>query len=72
SFAMGLVVGGSIPLVLVTSKVTGGCVPLLLRKIGLDPAMASGPVVTTVVDLVSFLVVLVLASLLLGRLAPAG
>lgn len=65
---MGLVVGGSIPLVLVAAKCTGGCVPLLLRKIGLDPAMASGPVVTTVVDLASFLVVLILATLMLSSL----
>lgn len=72
SFTMGIVVGGSIPLVLVAAKVTGGCVPLILRKIGLDPAMASGPVVTTVVDLVSFLAVLILATLLLGHLTPAG
>lgn len=70
--AMGLVVGGSIPLVLVSAKCTGGCVPLLLRKIGLDPAMASGPVVTTVVDLVSFLVVLVLATAMLSRLVATG
>ncbi|MBB6431514.1 magnesium transporter [Algisphaera agarilytica] len=65
---MGLVVGGSVPLVLITAKITGGCVPLLLRKIGLDPAMASGPVVTTVVDLVSFLVVLALATMMLASL----
>ena len=71
SFTLGLVVGGSIPLVLVTAKITGGCVPLILRKIGLDPAMASGPVVTTVVDLVSFLVVLLMATLMLGSLVPA-
>ncbi|MEM8738107.1 MAG: magnesium transporter [Planctomycetota bacterium] len=72
SVILGLVVGGSIPLVMVTAKCTGGCVPLLLRKIGLDPAMASGPVVTTVVDLVSFLVVLILATVMLGRLAGAS
>ena len=64
-FWLGLVVGGSMPVVMVVAKGTGGCVPLVLRKAGLDPAMASVPVVTTVVDLVGFMVVLVVATLLL-------
>ena len=64
-FLLGAVIGVSLPAVMVVAKGTGGCVPLVLRKLGLDPAMASVPVVTTVVDLVGFLVVLVLATLLL-------
>ncbi len=68
SFGLGLVIGVAIPIVMVVAKATGGCVPLLLRRIGLDPAMASVPVVTTVVDLVGFLVVLAMATLMLGWL----
>ncbi|MEM6855277.1 MAG: magnesium transporter, partial [Planctomycetota bacterium] len=72
SFGLGLVIGVSIPLILAVAKATGGCMPLVLRKVGLDPAMASVPLVTTVVDLTSFLIVLVLASLAMGWLIPTG
>ncbi|MEM9883271.1 MAG: magnesium transporter [Planctomycetota bacterium] len=67
-FLLGLVVGVSIPLVLAVAKAVGGCVPLLLRKLGLDPAMASVPIVTTVVDLVGFGVVLAMATAAMGAL----
>lgn len=73
SFGLGLVVGLAIPVVMTVAKATGGCMPLVLRKIGLDPAMASVPLVTTVVDLTSFLVVLILATLGMGWLIfPSG
>ncbi|MEM6553412.1 MAG: magnesium transporter [Planctomycetota bacterium] len=60
--ALALAVGGAIPVGVSVAKVVGGTVPLVLRKVGLDPAMASGPLVTTVVDLVAFFSVLVLAA----------
>lgn len=72
NFALGLVVGLSIPLVLTVAKCIGGCVPLLMRQVGLDPAMASVPAVTTVVDLVSFLTILLLCTLMLGWVTAAG
>ena len=60
---LGLVVGGAIPLTILIATGIGGGVPVLLSGIGLDPAMASGPIVTTAVDLFSFLIVLTFASL---------
>lgn len=68
NFYLGLVVGGSVPFVIVIAKAVGGTVPLVLRSMGLDPAMASGPVVTTVVDLFSFFIVLLFATMLLSRI----
>ncbi len=67
-FYLGLVVGGAVPIVIFIAKTVGGTAPLVLRSIGLDPAMASGPVVTTVVDLFSFFIVLLFATLLLSRI----
>ena len=64
-FTLGMVVGGAVPIVIVIAKAVGGTIPLVLRSIGLDPAMASGPVVTTVVDLFSFFIVLLFATWLL-------
>ncbi len=71
-FYLGLVVGGSIPIVILIAKTVGGTAPLALRSIGLDPAMASGPAVTTVVDLFSFFIVLLFATLLLSKIAVTG
>jgi len=48
----------------------GGVLPLLLRRLGLDPAMASGPILTTITDLCGFFFALGLATLLL-QYAPA-
>lgn len=65
---LALVLGGSVPFVVTVSKAIGGSVPVLLKKTGIDPAMASGPIVTTVVDLVGFFTVLMLATLLIDKL----
>ncbi len=71
-FYLGVVVGGAVPIVILLAKTVGGTAPLALRSLGLDPAMASGPVVTTVVDLFSFFIVLLFATLLLSKIAVAG
>jgi magnesium transporter len=71
-FYLGVVVGGAVPIVILIAKTVGGTAPLALRSLGLDPAMASGPVVTTVVDLFSFFIVLLFATLLLSRIVVAG
>ena len=41
----------------------GGTVPLLLKRFGADPAVASGPVLTTVTDLCGFFLLLGTATL---------
>ncbi|MBL8728759.1 MAG: magnesium transporter [Planctomycetes bacterium] len=46
----------------------GGLVPLLLKRLGRDPALASGPILTTVTDRCGFLTVLAFASALLAHL----
>jgi len=41
----------------------GGTLPLVMRRLNLDPALASGPILTTVTDMCGFFLVLSLASL---------
>lgn len=65
---LALVLGGAIPFVVTVSKTIGGTVPVLLKKTGLDPAMAAGPIVTTIVDFVGFFTVLMLASVMIDKL----
>jgi magnesium transporter len=47
----------------------GGVVPLVQKRLGIDPAVGSGPLLTTITDLCGFFLVLSLASLALPRLA---
>ncbi len=66
---LGLVVGGALAINTVVAVFIGGTVPLLLRRRGMDPALASGPILTTVTDMCGFFLALSFASVLLGRLA---
>lgn len=66
---MALVVGGSLAMVMVVATSVGGAVPVILRGMGLDPAMLSMPLVQTMIDLTAFFTVLSLATLVLARLA---
>jgi magnesium transporter len=42
----------------------GGVMPMLLRKLKVDPAVASGPILTMITDTCGFFFVLALAALL--------
>lgn len=65
---LGLVVGAALGVNTVVAVSIGGMLPLVLKKAGRDPALASGPILTTVTDMCGFLLVLGLATLLLGKL----
>jgi len=66
---LGLVVGAAMTLNTLVAVSIGGTVPLLLRRFGMDPALASGPILTTITDTSGFFFVLSFATLLLPRLA---
>ena len=66
---LGLVVGGALAANTVVAVSIGGTVPLVLRKLKLDPAVASGPLLTTVTDMCGFFLLLSLASLVLPLLS---
>lgn len=65
---LGLVVGAALALNTVIAVSIGGTVPLVLRGLKLDPAVASGPVLTTVTDMCGFFLLLSLASITLPML----
>jgi magnesium transporter len=46
----------------------GGTVPLMLKRMNVDPAVASVPILTTVTDMCGFFLVLGLATLMLPLL----
>ncbi len=65
---LGLVVGVALFANTLIAVSIGGTVPLVLRRFGFDPAVASGPLLTTVTDMCGFLLVLGLATLCLPYL----
>lgn len=65
---LGLVIGGALAVNTLMSVLLGGLVPLLLTRLKADPALASGPILTTCTDMCGFFLVLGGASLLLTQL----
>ncbi len=65
---LGLVVGVTLGLNTLIAVSIGGTVPLLLKRLGVDPAVASGPILTTITDICGFFIALSLASLMLAQL----
>ena len=68
---LGLVVGLALAANTLVAVSIGGTVPLVLKRIGVDPAIASGPLLTTVTDMCGFFLVLSLATLMLPMLQAA-
>jgi len=65
---LGVVVGVTLALNTLIAVSVGGTVPLMLKRFGVDPAVASGPILTTVTDMCGFFLVLSFASGVLPRL----
>ena len=65
---LGLVVGAALGINSIVAVSIGGTIPLVLRRIGVDPALASGPILTTVTDLCGFFLALTFATLMLPLL----
>lgn len=63
--ALGLVIGLALALNTILAVSIGGVVPLILKRVGQDPAVASGPLLTTITDMAGFFFVLSLASLMM-------
>ena len=62
---IGLVIGLAMVINLVIAAMSGVLVPLLLKRMDIDPALAGGVVVTTVTDVMGFLVFLGLGTWIL-------
>ena len=62
---LGLVVGLSICCSILLASAVGTFTPLILRKLDIDPAVATGPFVTTSIDILGVLLYFIIAGLLL-------
>ena len=62
---LGAVVGMALALNTVLAVSIGGTVPLLIKRFGWDPALASGPILTTLTDVCGFFLTLSFAAAIL-------
>jgi magnesium transporter len=62
---LGLVIGLAMIVNMVVAGLAGSSIPLLLERLGVDPAVASSVVLTTITDVVGFFVFLGLAALMM-------
>ncbi|KPB03136.1 magnesium transporter [Bacillus sp. CHD6a] len=67
---LGMVVGVSLFFTLIIGTLAGTIIPLILYKLNIDPAIASGPLITTVNDILSLLIYFGIATAFLSYLAP--
>jgi magnesium transporter len=65
---LGLVVGGALAINTVVAVSLGGTIPLFLKRMKVDPALASGPILTTVTDMFGFFLALTFAGMMLENL----
>ncbi|MGD7008920.1 magnesium transporter [Metabacillus sp. 84] len=65
---LGLVVGSSLFLTLIIGTMAGTVIPIVLNKFGIDPAIASGPLITTLNDILSLLIYFGIATSFLNHL----
>jgi len=65
SFGLGYVIAAAMVINLMIAALAGTAVPVLLDKLGFDPALGSGTFVTTVTDVIGFFAFLGLATIVL-------
>lgn len=65
---IGIVAGGALMVSLLIGTLTGSLIPLVMSRLGTDPAVASGPFISTICDVISMAVYFGLATVLVDFL----
>jgi len=65
---LAVVVSTSLLAVIVLAAIIGALIPLMLKRFGLDPALATGPFITTTNDIFGLFIYLGIATLVLSKL----
>ncbi len=66
--ALGLCVGLALTCSMVTASVLGSTEPTLLKRLGVDPAVAAGPLITSINDISGVIIFTLISTLFLGLL----
>lgn len=65
---LGILVGVTIFVTLIVATLSGALIPLLMERLKIDPAVASGPFITTLNDITSIIIYFGLATAFMGYL----
>ena len=68
SFNLGIIVGLSICFAMIISVFFGPIVPILMDKLNIDPAIATGPFVTTSIDILGLSIYFLYRPIVIGDL----
>ena len=63
---IGLSIGSALFMIVVVAAGVGTLVPLSLHRLGVDPAVATGPFVTSTIDFIAAMVYFTMTTLILG------
>ncbi|HXH73818.1 MAG TPA: magnesium transporter [Bacteriovoracaceae bacterium] len=63
---IGIIISFAIAIQVITSAVIGASLPLIVRRLGGDPAVVASPAITTIVDITGLLIYFTVASWTLG------
>ncbi|MBO7310786.1 MAG: magnesium transporter [Clostridia bacterium] len=66
SVAIAMVVSLSLIVTIIVAKLAGACLPILAKRVNLDPAVMASPFITTIVDAVSLVIYFSIATKILG------
>ncbi|MGN7387052.1 magnesium transporter [Sporosarcina sp. SAFN-015] len=67
-FIIALLVGAAILVSIFVATISGSFIPLFMHRMKIDPAVASGPFITTLNDVISIIIYLGLATVFIGSL----
>lgn len=68
NLTLSYLIGGSLVLSMLLAVILGTLTPIIFRKFDIDPATASGPLITTGIDMISFFVYLTLITKFINQL----
>lgn len=66
SLEVALTVSCAMTLVVIFAKLIGASLPMLAKKIGIDPALMAGPMMSSITDMISLLTYFLMAMIFLG------
>jgi magnesium transporter len=64
---VGLIIGASICVIMLMAAAVGSFLPMLFARVSLDPAIATGPFLTSLVDILGIMIYFLLVTLFLRR-----
>lgn len=72
NFMLGVIAGVALGINVLVAGLVGGTMPFLIKRLGQDPAMVTGPVLTTITDITGVTIYLSLSTVFLASLMATG